>query len=388
MDAAEAEEEVSRLIALGRSLAAKEAFEKANKVFSKALKILQATSGKNHPDTARCLELVGATWAQATPKNLDKAEESHSSALAIRRVALGESHKDTASSYSHLALIQCEKGNHDAGIAFCTKALEIYQLLAPGDEKDINMGGSYELLSMAHCSKEEYDKTIELSTRALALLQPILPSNSLILSKCYYHLGRAYFSKEDYTTALDFYRKSLAIDLGTFGEIHPKVAMVYNRIALVHKAEGDHHWAIEYLNKSLTITRTISGEMHHDMSATYYQLADAYASGKGDYPMAASLLKKAVRIAKATLGPTHPHTCLYEQELARYLATPCNTPRGPKSAAVTASGDPRCDYCGSSGEMQQCSRCLLKQYCSPSCQKKHWPAHKAACKPNAVGPGP
>jgi hypothetical protein len=44
-----------------------------------------------------------------------------------------------------------------------------------------------------------------------------------------------------------------------------------------------------------------------------------------------------------------------------------------------------CAACGNrSAEMPQCSRCAgtpaQVHYCSPACQRKHWPAHKAPCK--------
>ena len=48
-----------------------------------------------------------------------------------------------------------------------------------------------------------------------------------------------------------------------------------------------------------------------------------------------------------------------------------------------------CAVCGTrSAEMPQCSRCAgtpaQVHYCSPACQRAHWPAHKAACKAAAA----
>jgi hypothetical protein len=47
-----------------------------------------------------------------------------------------------------------------------------------------------------------------------------------------------------------------------------------------------------------------------------------------------------------------------------------------------------CARCGLKGaEMPACSRCRAARYCSPACQKAHWPEHKAACKAAAASGG-
>ena len=39
-----------------------------------------------------------------------------------------------------------------------------------------------------------------------------------------------------------------------------------------------------------------------------------------------------------------------------------------------------CASCGARGAKHKCSGCKLVSYCNRSCQKKHWKAHKAACR--------
>jgi len=44
-----------------------------------------------------------------------------------------------------------------------------------------------------------------------------------------------------------------------------------------------------------------------------------------------------------------------------------------------------CDTCGSTEQptvrqFRLCGGCMTTNYCSPECQKKHWPSHKAICQ--------
>lgn len=42
------------------------------------------------------------------------------------------------------------------------------------------------------------------------------------------------------------------------------------------------------------------------------------------------------------------------------------------------------DNCGGREAQQKCSRCQCAWYCGKSCQKRHWPIHKAKCLAHAA----
>eukprot|EP00005_Dracoamoeba_jomungandri_P013946 CAMPEP_0174270816 /NCGR_PEP_ID=MMETSP0439-20130205/45819_1 /TAXON_ID=0 /ORGANISM="Stereomyxa ramosa, Strain Chinc5" /LENGTH=132 /DNA_ID=CAMNT_0015360387 /DNA_START=104 /DNA_END=498 /DNA_ORIENTATION=- len=38
-----------------------------------------------------------------------------------------------------------------------------------------------------------------------------------------------------------------------------------------------------------------------------------------------------------------------------------------------------CMYCGNTGKLKKCGGCQIVSYCSKSCQRSHWKAHKFSC---------
>jgi hypothetical protein len=52
-----------------------------------------------------------------------------------------------------------------------------------------------------------------------------------------------------------------------------------------------------------------------------------------------------------------------------------------------AAAQRHCTACGGTeGRLHRCARCQAVVYCSPVCQRQHWPQHKLRCKPLAEPP--
>ena len=47
--------------------------------------------------------------------------------------------------------------------------------------------------------------------------------------------------------------------------------------------------------------------------------------------------------------------------------------------------DKKCAACGKVSGLSFCERCSATYYCSPACQKAHWPEHRELCKRLADG---
>lgn len=67
----------------------------------------------------------------------------------------------------------------------------------------------------------------------------------------------------------------------------------------------------------------------------------------------------------------------------------CDVASNPNTSISTAPAHPPCPGdtgichnpgCGKTDTLKACGRCRLVWYCSPACQKAHWPKHKIVCK--------
>jgi hypothetical protein len=70
----------------------------------------------------------------------------------------------------------------------------------------------------------------------------------------------------------------------------------------------------------------------------------------------------------------------YNQPAAANYYTPSSTHTSTKPR-----GYRMCDHCRATETpnnppFKLCSGCMITQYCSPECQKAHWPSHKAICQ--------
>jgi hypothetical protein len=66
------------------------------------------------------------------------------------------------------------------------------------------------------------------------------------------------------------------------------------------------------------------------------------------------------------LASTHKGLLILRTEISHLIAT-------------LKSKSPSCDVCNKPAE-NRCSRCGLQTYCSPACQRSHWPEHKLVCR--------
>ena len=115
------------------------------------------------------------------------------------------------------------------------------------------------------------------------------------------------------------------------------------------------------------------GPDHPETATTLSNLALLHQA-MGNHAAALPLATRALNIHEAVLGPDHPTTRFLFKNLAHL-----HKDMGNQTTAATGLVCAYCGTCGETGAMARCSRCKAVFYCSKSCQKKHWKAHKQFC---------
>lgn len=97
-----------------------------------------------------------------------------------------------------------------------------------------------------------------------------------------------------------------------------------------------------------------------------------------------------IKLGEETVRIRFPTVMEGREAAAAPPASPA-TADGPDSTAAAAGEPPlpdagmqRCAMCAKQVKVKWCSRCREVGYCSPACQREHWPAHKPACAPASI----
>ncbi len=286
-------------------------YEKAEEVCKKSLSIREKLLGEDHPDTARSYHNLAVLYEEKG--EYDKAEELYKKSLSILEKLLGEEHPNTANSYHNLAGVYKEKGEYEKAEELYKKSLRIREKVLGEDHPDT--ASSYHNLAVLYEEKGEYDKAEELYKRSLSILEKVLGEDHPDTASSYHNLAVLYEEKGEYDKAEELCKKSLRIREKLLGEDHPDTVSSYHNLALLYKKKGGYDKAEELYKKSLRIREKLLGEEHPDTASSYNNLAVLYEK-KGEYDKAEELYKRSLSILEKVLGEEHPNTASSYHNLA------------------------------------------------------------------------
>jgi tetratricopeptide (TPR) repeat protein len=206
----------------------------ARQLYERALAILEAQFGPDHPNTAASLDSLGNVLHDLG--DLPAARDYHERALAILEAQLGLNHPDTANSLSNLGSVLNDLRDLPAARTALERALAIYEAQLGPDHPAI----AHSLNNLGSVLADLGDLPAARTTleRALAICETRLggdhPNTATILN----NLASILAGLGDLPTTRDHYQRALAIYEAQLGPDHPKTVTVRERLARVQGELG------------------------------------------------------------------------------------------------------------------------------------------------------
>jgi tetratricopeptide (TPR) repeat protein len=218
----------------------------------KALAIVEAALGPDHPDTAVCLSSLAFIYWHLGRYNESLPLEER--ALAVTEAALGPDHPRTAIRLSNLAVTYSELGRHADALPLKERALAISEAVLGSDHP--RTANRLSNLAVTYNKLGRHADALPLQERALAVTEAALgpdhPDTAIMLS----NLAATYRALERHTDALPLQERALAISEAALGADHPDTAMVLSNLAVTYRALGRHADALPLEERAAQIRQS------------------------------------------------------------------------------------------------------------------------------------
>jgi tetratricopeptide (TPR) repeat protein len=244
-------------------------YQRARELCTVALTITEAALGPDHPDTARHLGNLAATYSDlGRPADALPLEQR---ALAVTEAALGPDHPDTALRLGNLAATYRDLGRPADALPPEQRALAVTE----------------------------------------AALGPDHPDTALRLG----NLAATYREQGQHAAALPLEHRALAVTEAGLGPDHPDTGRRLASLAATYRHLGRHADALPLAQRALAVSEAALGPDHPDTARQLGNLAATY-SALGQFSDALPLEQRALAVSEAALGPDHPDTALRLGNLA------------------------------------------------------------------------
>ena len=276
-------------------------YDKATRLFRRALEAAMESYGENHPDVAASLNNIGMIYSDQG--DYGSALEYLNEALKIKTDLFGESHPDVAISLYNIGTILSDVGDYVTALEYLSKALKIQTDLLEENLPDV--AASLNSIGRISSYVGDYGFALECFNDALNIQTALFGECHPDVATSLNNIGNIYSDQGDYESALEHLNEALKIQTTLFGKCHPDLATSLNNIGTNYLYKGDYESALRYLNDALNIQTTLFGECHPDV-ATSLNNVGSILSDVGDYDTALEYLNKALKIQTTLFGENHP----------------------------------------------------------------------------------
>jgi tetratricopeptide (TPR) repeat protein len=272
----------------------------AHDYFSRALPLVEAAHGSDHPHFAHTLTSVGGSLL--AQKKFKEARPFIERALAIQMAALGPEHPELAKHHTNMANVHYWLGEHDKAWTHRERALVLVERVQGKESAaaaDQRAG-----LANIRLDQGKYDEAIVQFTRVLEIHRKTRPADHPDIAADLRDLGEAHRRRGNLDEAQTHFKAALAIRETAFGPTHSSVAASLTDVARVLERQGKLDEARPALERALKIREAALGADHLDVASTLTTLA-IVVEQKGDLAAARRHHERALAIREKVLGPDH-----------------------------------------------------------------------------------
>jgi CHAT domain-containing protein/tetratricopeptide (TPR) repeat protein len=232
----------------------------------------------------------------------EEVTQGYERALQVLRAKLGAEHPQTLRVSSRLGNVYADLGGgYSKADQLLSQALESEErILGPEDPMVAN---TLRGLGRLHSNRGDYAKAERELLRALTILEGAGLTEDEQYAECLNILGYTYKWQNQFEKAGPYFERSLAIQERKFGPDSPSLAKTLSNLGIVASQRKDYAAAERYFLRSLALREKYVGPEHQDYAAGLMNLANVYSS-EGDNKKALETHLRAFSIFEKTVEPT------------------------------------------------------------------------------------
>jgi CHAT domain-containing protein/tetratricopeptide (TPR) repeat protein len=306
-------EVANRLGALGQVLRLQGEFAAAQSRLQRALELQEQALGPEHPDVARTLTLSAGLAADMG--ELPAARERFERALAIGRQRLAAGDPAIADTLNGLGVVLEREGDDRGAERLHQQALAIRERALGGAHPDVavslnNLGNAQSNLGRYAEARRLHQRALEIRERALGVDHPDVAASLNNLAVDLRDLG-------DHAAAWWLLERVLGIYQKRLGDGHPNVGFVHHNLATILLDLGEAAGA-RLIAERARRARGRDPAARAALTASLNPLIGG-TPPPGALEAARALFERALAIKEAALGPVHPSVAVTLTSLATVL---------------------------------------------------------------------
>ena len=245
-------------------------YKKSLEIDLKALNVVKAQFGSEHPRVSTRLTSIGETYRKLG--QYVEARASYEEAIAIREQIFGSQHHRVAYVLNEMGLLYKDEGRTNEAEAMYQQALTINENALGPNHPMV----AFSLFSLASLYNAEgrYTEAEKLLKRSLAINEEAFGPEDARVATVQYKLADLYMNTSQYSVAEPLYLQALAVREKIYGPDNNAVTRILSNLASLYYQQGRYAEAEPMWQRALTITADTPG--HPDEVAILENMAALY----------------------------------------------------------------------------------------------------------------